>query len=171
VVRDDGRGCARLDQRTATEAAVWVILREIPDPEIPALSLVDLGMIRRVQVGPGGIVIELMPTFLGCPALYLMAEVVEDRVRPLGPVQVAIVRDEAWSTDRITGEGRRKLAACGFAPPPRGDASPQTSPPAARCPYCGSDNTVLESAFGPTPCRAIHYCRTCRQPFEQFKPV
>lgn len=163
--------------------AAWAILREIEDPEIPTVSMVDLGIIRAVRFeavqdemddagGAGGtLVVELMPTFLGCPALGLMREMVEERLGRLAPVRVELVRDQAWTTARISEAGRGKLAASGFAPPPRGDLLDLPLLPPAVCPYCGAAKTHLESGFGPTPCRAIHYCRACRQPFEQFKAV
>jgi ring-1,2-phenylacetyl-CoA epoxidase subunit PaaD len=152
---------------------VWDILREVMDPEIPALSVVDLGIIRRVRVegDDGLIVVELMPTFLGCPAIGMMQEAIEQRVGALGPVRVEVVRDEAWTSARITEEGRRRLHDSGFAPPPRGDLIALTVLPTVECPHCGSRDTLLDSPFGPTACRAIHYCRACRQPFEQFKAV
>lgn len=154
------------------EEAVWAVLRGIADPEIPALSLVDLGMIRRVSAGSEEeVVVELMPTFLGCPALTLMRSMIEEQVGTLAPVRVEIVRDEAWTTERISEEGRAKLLASGFAPPPRAALRELPVLAAVPCPYCGSQETTLESAFGPTPCRAVHYCRSCRQPFEQIKPV
>src|SRR5581483_3738295 len=100
-------------------AAIWDVLREIHDPEIPALSLVDLGVIRDVRVNGDEAVIELMPTFLGCPALDMMRDEIEARTAALGPTRVESVRDEAWTSDRITDEGRRRLQDSGFAPPPR----------------------------------------------------
>ena len=157
--------------RADNERAAWVILREIADPELPTLSLVDLGMIRRVRPDGDALCVELMPTFLGCPALAMMESMIEQRLAVLGRVRVEIVRDEAWTTDRITPEGRDKLHAAGFAPPPRGEIADVASLAGTPCPYCNSTDTTLHSAFGPTPCRAVHYCRACRQPFEQFKPV
>jgi len=149
---------------------VWERLRAVADPELPALSVVDLGMIRGITLAEGVLTVELMPTFLGCPALDLIRAAIEQALAPCGTVRAAIVRDEAWTSDRISAEGREKLSAAGFAPP-----SPVPLAlmdwPASPCPCCGSLNTRLDSAFGPTPCRAIHYCRACRQPFEQFKAV
>lgn len=153
------------------EAAVWAALDEVHDPEIPAVSVVDLGVIRRVRVDESHIVVELMPTFLGCPAIDLMRDEIAARVGRLGPARVELVRDEAWTSDRISERGRERLRESGFAPPPRGDRIDLFERTGAACPYCGSHATLLESAFGPTACRAIHYCRACRQPFEQFKPV
>jgi ring-1,2-phenylacetyl-CoA epoxidase subunit PaaD len=154
-----------------SEAQVWDALAEIPDPEIPVISLVELGVVRdgRVRVG-------FTPTFLGCPALEVMREAMADRIRELGAEpDVRVVTEDSWSTDRITPEGREKLRASGFAPPaPRGESAPtlvQLELNAFRCPYCGSRDTALENIFGPTPCRSLRYCRSCRQPFEQFKTI
>ncbi|MHB8575214.1 MAG: 1,2-phenylacetyl-CoA epoxidase subunit PaaD [Dehalococcoidia bacterium] len=153
------------------ERAIWEALREVADPGIPTLSVVDLGIIRAVRTEPGRAVIELMPTFLGCPAIGMIRQAIEVRIAELSPVAVELVRDEAWSSERISEAGRRVLRESGFAPPPRGDEFELTVLPVAESPYSGSRSTLLESAFGPTPCRAIHYCRSCRQPFEQFKAV
>ena len=155
---------------------VWAALAEISDPEIPAVSLVDLGVIRDVRVEAGRVHVELTPTFLGCPALDAMREQLAAKIAELGAESdVEVVRDDPWSTDRITPQGREKLRAAGFAPPaPRGDTEPtllQLRGTSFRCPYCGSADTALENIFGPTPCRSIRYCRGCRQPFEQFKTV
>jgi len=158
-------------QGEADERAAWAVLGEIADPELPTLSLVDLGMIRRVRLDGGAVHVELMPTFLGCPALAMMESLIKERLDAFGTVHVEIVRDEAWTTDRITSAGRDKLHAAGFAPPPRGEIDDVAELSGTPCPYCGSSDTVLHSPFGPTPCRAVHYCRACRQPFEQFKPV
>lgn len=155
----------------ATERAAWAVLCEIADPELPTLSLVDLGMIRRVRLDGAAVHVELMPTFLGCPALAMMESIIEERLGVFGTVHVEIVRDEAWTTDRITPAGREKLLAAGLAPPPPGALDDVAALSGTPCPYCGSADTVLHSPFGPTPCRAVHYCRACRQPFEQFKPV
>ena len=159
-----------------TEAQVWDALAGIPDPEIPVISLVDLGVIRAVEVDNGSVRVEFTPTFLGCPALEVMRDAIADRVAALGAEpNVAVISDDSWSTDRITPEGREKLRASGFAPPaPRGHDAPQLiqlQSNAFRCPYCGSRDTALENIFGPTPCRSLRYCRSCRQPFEQFKTI
>ena len=159
-----------------TESAVWDALAEIPDPEIPVISLVDLGVIRNVDVSRRRVRIEFTPTFLGCPALEVMNGAMEEQVRALGgEPEVDVVLDDSWSTDRITPAGREKLRAAGLAPPaPREAAAPQLiqlQSQAFRCPYCGSTDTKLENIFGPTPCRSLRYCATCRQPFEQFKTI
>ncbi len=149
----------------------WEMLAGVMDPEIPALSVVDLGMIREVYLAGDILVVELMPTFAGCPAVGMMQVDIAERLAALAPLHVVIVRYEPWTSARITAAGREKLRAAGFAPPPRGDLLQLTVISAAACPYCGSTETRLESPFGPTACRAIHYCRACRQPFEQFKAV
>jgi ring-1,2-phenylacetyl-CoA epoxidase subunit PaaD len=148
------------------EAEVWELLEEIPDPEIPVVSLVDLGVIRSVDVQDGRVHIEFTPTFLGCPALEYMKRAIEEKVPG---AEVAVIQDDSWSTDKITAAGREKLREAGFAPPaPR---LVQLQSQVHRCPYCGSTETHLENIFGPTPCRSLRYCDSCRQPFEQFKTI
>jgi ring-1,2-phenylacetyl-CoA epoxidase subunit PaaD len=159
-----------------TEAQVWDALAEIPDPEIPVISLVDLGVVRSVGIEGDSVRVEFTPTFLGCPALEVMRDAIAERVRLLGAEpEVRVVADDSWSTDRITPAGREKLRAAGFAPPaPREAAAPnlvQLQSNVFRCPYCGSTETTLENIFGPTPCRSLRYCASCRQPFEQFKTI
>jgi ring-1,2-phenylacetyl-CoA epoxidase subunit PaaD len=153
-----------------TAEQVWAVLDEIPDPEIPVISLVDLGVIRSIDVSNGHVQVELSPTFLGCPALEAMVRAIESSVRDLGAeADVEVVNDDSWSTDKITAAGREKLREAGFAPPaPR---LVQLQSQIHRCPYCGSTDTTLENLFGPTPCRSLRYCNGCRQPFEQFKTI
>ena len=159
-----------------TAAAVWAALEEIPDPEIPVISLVDLGVVRDVAVDGAHVRIEFTPTFLGCPALEVMRRAMEEKVEALGgEPEVAVIQDDSWSTDRISPAGREKLREAGFAPPvPRAAGATtlvQLQSKAFRCPYCGSTETRLENIFGPTPCRSIRWCESCRQPFEQFKTI
>jgi ring-1,2-phenylacetyl-CoA epoxidase subunit PaaD len=158
------------------ESDVWRALAGVPDPEIPVVSVVDLGVVRDVRVEDGCARIEFTPTFLGCPALEVMREQMASCVRALGvEAEVEVVLDDSWSTDRITPGGREKLRQAGFAPPaPRAAGPPQLLQLRSRgfrCPYCGSTNTRLENIFGPTPCRSLRYCVDCRQPFEQFKTI
>ena len=155
---------------------VWAALEEIPDPEIPVISLVDLGVIRDVTVEGEHVRIEFTPTFLGCPALEVMKRALEEKVSSLGVTpRVDVIQDDSWSTDRITVAGREKLREAGFAPPaPRSAGATtlvQLNGKGFRCPYCGSTETRLENIFGPTPCRSIRWCESCRQPFEQFKTI
>ena len=159
-----------------TESAVWEALAEVEDPEIPVISLVDLGVVRNVQVDSERVHVEFTPTFLGCPALEVMRSQMMEAIEGLGAeADIEVVMDDSWSTDRITPEGREKLRAAGFAPPaPREASTPtllQLQSNVFRCPYCGSTETKLENIFGPTPCRSIRYCSSCRQPFEQFKTI
>jgi ring-1,2-phenylacetyl-CoA epoxidase subunit PaaD len=159
-----------------TEAQVWDALGEIADPEIPVISLVELGVVRGVEVADGRVRVEFTPTFLGCPALEVMRDQMAAKVLELGgEPEIEVIADDSWSTDRLTPEGREKLREAGFAPPaPRGAVVPQLvqlQRGPFRCPYCGSTETELENIFGPTPCRSLRYCKSCRQPFEQFKTI
>ena len=159
-----------------TAAEVWDALREVADPEIPTISVVDLGVVREVDVEGNRVRVQFTPTMLGCPALEAMREGMEEAIRRLGAEpEVEVRHDDPWTTDRITPEGREKLRESGFAPPAPRQAGPvqllQLQSGAFRCPYCGSTDTRLENIFGPTPCRSIRYCGDCRQPFEQFKTV
>ncbi len=178
------------------ERTVWDALADVADPEIPAVSVVDLGVIRRVAFEPAPtgerLTVELMPTFVGCPAIDVMQHAIAERLAAYAHlVQVVVTFEEPWTSERITPAGRRKLRESGFAPPAAPSAAPRAAPPSvsggltlldvlpspaqslpvAGCPYCGSRDTTLDNAFGPTLCRAIYYCRGCRQPFEQFKSV
>jgi ring-1,2-phenylacetyl-CoA epoxidase subunit PaaD len=161
---------------TLTERAVWRALETIPDPEIPVISLVDLGVIRDVQVSERHVRIAFTPTFMGCPALDSMERSMRTAVEELGgEPEIDVVLDDSWSTDRISPGGREKLRAAGLAPPtPRSEAPVtlvQLQTDVHRCPWCDSTDTRLDNIFGPTPCRSIRYCNACRQPFEQFKTI
>jgi len=159
-----------------TAERVWDALAEIPDPEIPVISLVELGVVRDVEVDGDRVRVEFTPTFLGCPALEAMRSQMEAKIAELGAEpDVCVISDDSWSTDRITAAGREKLREAGFAPPaPREATAPklvQLQAKVFRCPYCGSTETRLENIFGPTPCRSLRWCESCRQPFEQFKTI
>jgi ring-1,2-phenylacetyl-CoA epoxidase subunit PaaD len=159
-----------------TEAQVWSALADVEDPEIPVVSVVDMGVVRSVRVDDSGVHVEFTPTFLGCPALEVMRARMAEKIQELGAEpDVEVILDDSWSTDRITPGGREKLREAGFAPPaPREATRPgllQLQKGTFRCPYCGSTDTALENIFGPTPCRSLRYCRSCRQPFEQFKTI
>ncbi len=165
----------------AVELAVWEALASVRDPEIPPVSITDLGVVERVRVTPEAVEIDLLPTFVGCPALDVIREDATAAVEPVGGarrVEVRFVYAPPWTSDRITPEGREALRGYGLTPPPAA-ASGRTFVPlaslrraegAAECPFCGSADTVVESAFGPTLCRTTHFCRACRNPFEAFKP-
>ena len=161
------------------EQLVWEALATIPDPEIPAISLVDLGVIGDVRVDDDGALarVELLPTFVGCPAIEVMRQRIGERLTELAiaeRVEVAVSFATPWTSERISDAGRERLRRSGFAPPvmTAGDSLDELAVlPIAECPYCGSRNTALDNPFGPTLCRAIYHCADCRQPFEQFKRV
>ena len=162
--------------------AAWRVLDGVPDPEVPALSLRDLGIVREVALDGDGPALEvvLTPTYSGCPATELIEQNVLDAVLAagLGPARVTTRRAPAWSSDWISDEGKRKLREYGIAPP--GPSLPDGSRPirlvgrraeAVPCPRCGSGRTEQLSAFGSTACKSLHRCLDCREPFEYFKPI
>jgi ring-1,2-phenylacetyl-CoA epoxidase subunit PaaD len=147
-----------------TEDRVRTFLGGVHDPEIPTVSIVDLGLVHRIEVADDRIAVELLPTFVACPALDVIRTTVHEALAAIGrPVQVDFTFRVPWTTDRLTARGREGLAAAGIAPP--SDIAD------VRCPYCGSVHVAMNSAFGPTLCRSLWYCRACRQPFEGFKPI
>ena len=154
---------------------VKLALADVNDPEIPAISIVDLGVVHHVSADDGVIRVELLPTFVGCPALDAIRDAVERRLGAFGrAVDVRFVFSVPWTSDRITSAGRDALRRSGFAPPTGSAAvgSPLVvleTP--VTCPFCASTRTRLENVFGPAQCRSIRYCTSCRQPFEQFKDV
>jgi ring-1,2-phenylacetyl-CoA epoxidase subunit PaaD len=159
------------------ERRVWDALSTVPDPEIPTCSIVDLGMVERVEVTEGAVEVDLLPTFVGCPAKDVIGEDVEAALGGAGDgraVRVSFVYDPPWTTERITEKGKAGLRALGISPHWEQPAGGPVTITLLRdsgtpCPYCGSPDTVMEAAFGPTPCRTTHFCRSCRNPFEGFK--
>lgn len=156
-------------------AAAWDALRGVADPEVPALSVVDLGIIHELTIEGDRITVAVMPTYSGCPALEVIERDVDQALRSAGAREVVVKRvfTPAWSTEMISDTGRQRLKAYGIAPPLHLDAEPLvTLGPTVRrleCPFCGSGDTSLRSEFGPTPCKALYYCAACSQPFEHFK--
>ncbi|TWI66258.1 ring-1,2-phenylacetyl-CoA epoxidase subunit PaaD [Pseudoduganella lurida] len=167
------------------EATVWQWLEEIPDPEIPVISIVDLGIVRAVQADGDAVTVTITPTYSGCPAMQVIATAVREALAEHGVEQVRIVTQlsPAWTTDWLSEAGKRKLRGYGIAPPVqqavdlsglrsglaaavsrRGPAAP-----AVACPHCGSHHTERTSQFGSTPCKALYRCRDCREPFDHFK--
>lgn len=145
-------------------AHLLAALALIPDPELPIVSIVDLGMIHRVRVATDGIHVTILPTFIGCPALDVIRTSIADGLSGFGlRVKVETSFEVPWTSDRITPTGRSALAGAGIAPP--------TAQADVRCPWCASGLVVMDSAFGPTQCRSLFYCRACRQPFEALKQV
>lgn len=162
-------GAVTCDRAAADELRerVLAVLDEVKDPEIPAVSVRELGMVYRIETTAHHAHVQLLPTFVGCPALDLIRAAARRRLAEAGiRAEVEFVLSEPWTPDRITPEGIEKLRQFGIAPPVRPGA-PSLVPP---CPYCGAEGGEIENLFGPTPCRAIFYCRRCRQPFEGFKP-
>lgn len=175
TVEAEHAGARAIEPPAVDPRAVLAALDEVPDPEIPAVSIVELGMIGGIDVGPDGIEVELLPTFVGCPALEVIRDSVSSRLAELGrPVRVKVSFATPWSSDRISPAGREKLRGSGFAPPPPvrpGRELPMLESAPVPCPYCGSTRTTLENVFGPTQCRSIRHCAECRQPFESFKAI
>ena len=164
----------------ATRDDIFEILDLVKDPEVPVLSVVELGIVRDARVEGRVVTVTLTPTYSGCPAM----RVIEDDItaalaaRGLGPVHIETVYAPAWTTDWLSDEAKRKLEAYGIAPP--GRAAPETlvsltratsAAGATRCPYCHSRDTIVKSEFGSTACKSICFCNACQQPFELFKPL
>jgi ring-1,2-phenylacetyl-CoA epoxidase subunit PaaD len=161
-----------------TERA-WQVLGDVPDPEVPALSVRDLGIVRDVIDHGAELEVVLTPTYSGCPATEAIERSVLDALQAegLGPARATLRRAPAWTTDWITEDGRRKLREYGIAPP--GPVLPEAGvpirlvrrEPRVACPRCGSTHTERLSAFGSTACKALYRCVACREPFEHFKPI
>jgi len=147
-----------------TIARLRAEVESIPDPELPVVSIGQLGMVHSVTSDGSSVRVEILPTFIGCPALDLIRSAIVDQLAPLAPsVVVESSFAVPWTSDRISVDGRQALAAAGIAPP-----SASTD---VRCPFCASERVVMDSAFGPTQCRSLFYCRDCRQPFEAMKSI
>lgn len=162
-----------------TVERAWAVLRTVPDPELPTVSLCDLGIVREVSVSEGGEVeVVLTPTYSGCPATAVIEGSVHDALRAAGiaPARVTMRRAPAWSSDWISVAGRQALLEAGIVPPGPAAAAEQPIRLHRRsqtlaCPQCGSTHTERLSAFGATPCKALHRCLACREPFEAFKAI
>lgn len=165
---------AEVAKKTLTLAEAREVLEGIRDPEIPALSLLELQVIRNVLVDKERVTVDMTPTFLGCPALEYMKSEIREKLLLAGFEEVVInlKLSPPWSTDLLTPEAREKLRTFGIAPPEKREQSLQeTLNKPVECPFCGSHNTRLETPFGPTLCRQIYYCHQCQQAFERFKPL
>ncbi|MGB9988160.1 1,2-phenylacetyl-CoA epoxidase subunit PaaD [Pseudoduganella rhizocola] len=172
----------RRQPRSADE--VWALLAEVPDPEIPVISVVDLGIVRNVEFDAGGCTVTITPTYSGCPAMQVIADAVKDALAAHGVPDARIVTQlsPAWTTDWMSESGKAKLQGYGIAPPAqkvidisglRGGATERgpgrLEMPGVACPNCGSHHTELTSQFGSTPCKALYKCLDCREPFDYFK--
>ena len=157
-----------------TAAEILNALHSVMDPEIPALSVVDLGIIGDVIVEDDFVKVKLIPTFIACPAIRQMQEMVKSKILSMGfrDADVEIDRTVAWSSDRISKAGKKKLEEFGLGTPLKhGGTFNLEEIEHSQCPHCGSSNTSMNSLFGSSLCRSIHYCYDCRQGFERFKPV
>ena len=165
--------------RASAETELFDLLRGIPDPEVPALDIVELGIVRRVELRPdGGVTVDVTPTYSGCPAMHVIEQEIVAALRAKGHdrVELRTVYSPAWTTDWLSDAAKAKLKAYGITPPALVAAEQPLVPLSAvvrraACPYCGSSNTKRESEFGSTACKAIHYCDNCHQPFEEFKAL
>jgi ring-1,2-phenylacetyl-CoA epoxidase subunit PaaD len=154
---------------------IWQTLNTISDPEIPVVSLVELGIVREVQLGPETVVITITPTFAGCPAMHHMREEIFEKLRAIGleKIEVRTSLNPPWTSEWLSDEVREKINGFGIAPPPHhhgGDLEIKLVE-AVTCPYCGSRDTVMDNPFGPTLCQSLHYCQSCQQSFQRFKPL
>jgi ring-1,2-phenylacetyl-CoA epoxidase subunit PaaD len=162
---------------SAAEARAWEVLASVPDPELPILSVVDLGIIRNLTIATDGTLrVGVSPTYSGCPATEFIRSNVIAALRAAGFERVTVAEELSppWSSDWITVIGRQKLRACGIAPPVQTIASLQqlVRPEATvECPRCGSGVTELVSQFGSTPCKALYRCTSCLEPFDSFKCI
>jgi len=157
-----------------TRNQIYEWLEEVKDPEIPVLSIVDLGVITEVSIQHDDVEIEMTPTFVGCPAIDFMKDEIICVLQKHGVVNVVvrITFRTPWTSDRITEKGKAALKQFGLAPPPLLNlVSELDILEHATCPKCNSSNTQLKNTFGPTLCRSIHYCEDCKETFEQFKPL
>ena len=152
---------------------LWKALERVKDPEIPVISVVEMGIIREIILDGDEAAVKITPTFSGCPAIEVIKNEIRDSIQKLGlKVTVETVIHPTWTSDWISDEGRQKLKEFGLSPPPRhGGQLEITFFEPAPCPYCDSLNSSIRNTFGSTLCRAIYYCNDCQQPFEQFKPL
>ncbi|MBW5482891.1 1,2-phenylacetyl-CoA epoxidase subunit PaaD [Streptomyces bambusae] len=161
--------------QTRLEQELAALAGSVPDPEMPVLSLAELGVLRGVRMREdGGVDVDLTPTYTGCPAIEAMSADIERVLTDHGIPQVSVhtVLSPAWSTDDISAEGRRKLAEFGIAPPrPHASDGPVPVSLTVRCPHCGSTETELLSRFSSTACKALRRCTSCREPFDHFKEL
>jgi len=161
-----------------TEAQAWELLQQVPDPELPAVSVCELGIVREVRAAPDGVTVIVTPTYSGCPATDMIQNAIREALRDAGAGRVSVETrlSPAWTSDWISAEARAKLRAHGIAPPQAaaGEAwqpLPFVAPRAPSCPRCGARETTRVSEFGSTACKALYRCVRCCEPFEYFKPV
>jgi ring-1,2-phenylacetyl-CoA epoxidase subunit PaaD len=157
-----------------TQQQVWDWLDEIPDPEIPVISVVELGVVRAVELSEGRVRVDITPTYSGCPALKMMEADIVTKLKEKGisEIEIRMVYAPAWTTDWLGKETLEKLKRYGIAPPGKIGRNPSHQlHDGLACPFCSATNTRLQSAFGSTACKALYYCDHCQQPFEHFKCI
>jgi ring-1,2-phenylacetyl-CoA epoxidase subunit PaaD len=161
-----------MTKKQQLESDILEALQSVKDPEISTVSIIELGMLDRVELDLNRLTVYLLPTFLGCPALEIIKGNVKNALasfEELIQIEVVFLLSPPWTSDRISEEGRRQLLAFGIAPPPT--FLSETGEWKVDCPFCGSTYTTLENLFGPTACRSILYCKGCKNPFEAMKPM
>ena len=159
-----------------TSAQAWDILNRVPDPEIPVISVTELGIVRDVQTATDGVDVVVTPTYSGCPATEAIERSIREALMAAGAAEVRVRTQlaPAWTTDWIDAAAQEKLRAYGIAPPgacAAAEVQPLLFMPRVECPRCGSSDTERLSQFGATACKALYRCRSCREPFEHFKPL
>ncbi|MGE0562500.1 MAG: 1,2-phenylacetyl-CoA epoxidase subunit PaaD [Flavobacteriales bacterium] len=164
-------------QETYTKDQVWEFLSEIPDPEIPVITIEELGVLREVEILSNKIVITITPTYTGCPAMKLFEDEIISTLKTKGldNVEIKMVYSPAWTTDWMSENAKIKLEKYGIAPPINGTQDKgvlfDSGPKMVKCPQCKSTNTTLKSQFGSTACKALYSCNDCMEPFDYFKCI
>jgi ring-1,2-phenylacetyl-CoA epoxidase subunit PaaD len=167
----------RASGQVVSTEEIWALLDQVMDPEVPVLSVVELGIVRDVRVDADVVTVVITPTYSGCPAMHVIEQDIVSGLAAHGiaPVRLETVFSPAWTTDWMSDEAKAKLVAYGIAAPGKTERDDGlvtlTRRGAVACPYCRSTNTTLKSEFGSTACKSIHYCASCKQPFEGFKPI
>ncbi|HEY9083672.1 MAG TPA: 1,2-phenylacetyl-CoA epoxidase subunit PaaD [Vicingaceae bacterium] len=160
-----------------TEQEVWDMIAQIPDPEIPVITIEELGVLRKVEVLPEKIVVTITPTYTGCPAMKMFEDDIVKTLHDNGieNVEIKMVYTPAWTTDWMSEAAMQKLKDYGIAPPVKGTQDKGvlfgSAPKEVQCPQCGSKNTELKSQFGSTACKALYQCKDCLEPFDYFKCI
>jgi ring-1,2-phenylacetyl-CoA epoxidase subunit PaaD len=160
-----------------TKEQIWEFLSEIPDPEIPVITITELGVVRDVKLNEGKVTITITPTYTGCPAMKLFEDEIVKMLKEKGikTVEIKMVYSPAWTTSWMSDEAREKLRKYGIAPPVKGTEDKgvlfEAGPKTVNCPRCKSENTILKSQFGSTACKALYQCEDCLEPFDYFKCI
>ena len=162
------------ENKISSKEEILGSLHEVMDPEIPVLSVIDLGIIKDVVINDEVVTVKVIPTFTACPAIKIMQEQIKEKILSLGFEEVNVIVDDSvsWNSNRISEDGKKKLETFGLGIPNRHNGEFSLEEIAhSQCPHCGSNDTTINSIFGSTLCRSIHFCFDCRQSFERFKPL